>query len=271
MSIEVQNFGEDVLEASRDIPVLVDFWAPWCGPCRVLGPVLETIAARDAGRFKLVKVNTDEHQQLSLQYGIRGIPAVKLFVDGEVVAEFTGALPEYAVEKWLDDALPSETRRRLEEAEQRIASGDRSSARAILSEVLDADGRNPRASALLARLLLFDDPVRAQELAEVALHGEPDDVRTAEVVTSLGRLLQLQPPYAELDEGPGRADYVRAIDALREGDMDAALQSFIEVIQKDRYYDDDGSRKACIGIFELLGRDSETTRRHRRMFDMVLY
>ncbi|ARA95192.1 MAG: thioredoxin [Bacteroidetes bacterium] len=100
-------FQKEVIDKSHEKPVLVDFWAPWCGPCRVLGPTLEKLARESGGAWRLVKVNADRHPELNLRYGIRGIPAVKLFVDGDVVAEFVGAQPEPAVRRWLDEHLPA--------------------------------------------------------------------------------------------------------------------------------------------------------------------
>lgn len=101
------NFQKEVLDKSHEKPVLVDFWAPWCGPCRVLGPTLEKLAKANKGAWRLVKINADKYPGLSQRYGIRGIPAVKLFVDGEVRDEFVGALPEHAIRQWLNRALPA--------------------------------------------------------------------------------------------------------------------------------------------------------------------
>ena len=106
MSYEVENFQQDVLEKSFQQPVLVDFWAEWCGPCRTLGPILERLASENERKWSLVKVNTETHQEVAMYFQIRSIPAVKLFIDGEVVDEFTGALPEASIRQWLEQTLP---------------------------------------------------------------------------------------------------------------------------------------------------------------------
>jgi thioredoxin len=131
------DFERDVLEASHERPVVVDFWAPWCGPCHVLGPVLEKLEREAGGDWALVKINTDENPALSRQAGIRGIPAVKLYVDGAIAGEFTGALPEPIVRRWLDEHLPAEWKQLLEEGKRLLRSGDRGAAARQLVRVVE--------------------------------------------------------------------------------------------------------------------------------------
>ncbi|MEZ4696231.1 MAG: thioredoxin [Rhodothermales bacterium] len=266
----MQNFKEDVLDRSSQIPVLVDFWAPWCGPCRFLGPVLDRLAAEQSDRWELVKVNTDENPEISAQFGIRGIPAVKLFVNGEVVDEFTGALPEPAVRQWLDKAIPSENRKLVRDAEDAIEEGDTTRAEELLERVLTDEPTNPTACGLLARLVVWNDPKRASELARCAGTGEPELVRLAGSVSELAAVLS-DSTDTNLPDGPGRESFAKALDSIRSQDFDAALSSLIHVITIDRYYNDDKARKLCIALFDMLGEQHEITRKHRRIFDMSLY
>lgn len=268
MSDEVNEFQEDVIESSRSMPVLVDFWAPWCGPCRVLGPTLERLAQQANGTWKLVKVNTDQNPEVSARYGIRGIPAVKLFVDGEVVDEFTGALPEYAVKQWLEKAIPSESKKRVERAEQEMAAGNREEARKLLETTVSEEPSNSKARVLLAQLLAFDDPDRSVDLVTESAFAGPGYIQIEEAVKTVARLFKLD---GELPDGEGREAYRDGIDAMRAGQYEAAVQKFIEVIGKDRYYDDDGARKACVALFTLLGNDHPAVANYRRTFDMALY
>ena len=270
-TFEVSSFQEDVIENSRKKPVLVDFWAPWCGPCRALGPTLKKLAHENEGVWTLVKVNTDEHPAVSQRYGIRGIPAVKLFVDGEVVDEFTGALPEYAIKQWLEKALPSENRLRVEQAEAALEADNFDLAESLLEQVLAEEPTNAKARILLAQLLVFRDPTRAESLAEGAAFAGPSYVQVEEAVHTIARLIRLHDDADALPDENGKATYLAALEALAERDFDMALTRFIEVVQTNRYYDDDGARKACIALFMLLGPQHPTTRKHRRTFDMSLY
>ena len=271
MSYEVTTFQTDVLDASHDTPVLVVFWAPWCGPCRQLGPTLEKLAD-EATDWTLVKVNTDEHQSEAQRFGVRGIPAVKLFVDGAVEAEFTGVRPEHAVRKWLDEHLPSESKQRIEAARAALEAGDGATAVSELEPVLASDPTHDEAKVLMARALAFDDPERAHELAAPASNiADPALLQTRESVETLARLVALADAPETLPDAPSKQAYLKGAAALAERDFDAALEHFIRVVQTNRDYDEDGARKACVALFTLLGPHHPVTKAHRRTFDMALY
>ena len=268
---DTDDFARDVLSASRETPVLVDFWAPWCGPCRVVGPVLERLAEEEASgeqRWTLRKVNTDAHPELMERYGIRGIPAMKLFADGEVVAETTGALPDYMLRQWLDASLPTETGRLLAEARQRLDEGDRGGAlealEAATAIAAASGGTGPDAEAarlLLARLSVFDDPERARELASGLLATEAEAVLTlADAVTR-----------DDFPDGDTREPYEAAHRQLARGDVDGALAALVEIVGHDRAYDDDGARKLIVALFQTLGEDDPVVRKHRPVFNRTLY
>lgn len=270
MTTDVQNFREDVIEASSSMPVLVDFWAPWCGPCRSLGPVLEKLAAEQSDRWTLVKVNTDEYPDESRRYGVRGIPAVKLFVDGNVVDEFTGALPEYAVRQWLDKALPTEEKEKLSIAESLLEEGDTDGAQDVLEQILVAEPTNAAAAGHLARLIAFTDPGRAVNLAQTARTGEPRFVQIADAVDTVALILS-RDLESDLEGESGGREYIQAVQEMEAGRYQSAIEKIIEVLKKNRYLDDDGARKLGVAAFTLLGDDHPVTRANRRTFDMWLY
>ena len=257
------DFERDVIAASRERPVLVDFWAAWCGPCRVLGPVLDRLADEAGDRWALVKVDTESNPALSQQMGIRGIPAVKLFIDGAVAAEFTGALPEAQVRRWLDEHLPSPQKKQLTRAEALLADGKPDEARAVLEDALADEPDDADLRLALARLVAFDTPERATDL--VAEQFTPE----AEAVRNLARFLSLDADT--LPDAPVRADYLAAADALRGDDPDTALDRLITIIQRDRSFDDDGARKTAVALFLLRGEDDPIVQKHRPTFNRSLY
>jgi len=269
MSFEIQDFEKDVLERSQTVPVLVDFWAEWCAPCRMLGPVLEKLAAKADGQWVLAKVDTDRHQDIAARYGIRGIPNVKLFAGGKVIEEFTGALPEAAVTQWLRRALPDPLDKDVARAETLVKEGKALEAQALLGGILKKDPEHEHARVLLAGTYLENLPHKAQELVSgIEEHSRHfpavDAIRTFSALTT-----KLENP-GSLPDGHVKPSYLEALHALGRVDYDKALQKFIEVIRGDRYYDDDGARKACVAIFRVLGEDHETTRKFRREFSSAL-
>ncbi|MEN3026826.1 MAG: thioredoxin [Chlorobiota bacterium] len=269
MSYDVQDFQREVIERSYSVPVLVDFWAEWCMPCRMLSPVLERLAQQANGRWVLAKVNTEEHPELAYRYGVRSIPNVKLFVDGEVVDEFVGALPEHVIQQWLQRALPSPQRKLLRQAVELIQQQRTSEAQVLLEEVLAAEPTNEQARVLLARLLLFADPQRAAELvAPIEESSEYEELATA--IRTLAPILQLR-SEEELPESTVRPLFWQGVQALQQGNFDAALERFIEVIRQERYYHDDAARRICIAIFKFLGEDHPITLGRRREFSSALY
>ena len=266
MGFDVQSFQEDVIEASEHRPVVVDFWAPWCGPCRVLGPIIEKLAHEQADTWTLVKVNSDEHQAEAMRFGVRGIPAVKMFYKGDVIDEFTGALPEPAIRQWLEKALPGETKDLMSQVESLLESGQTGDAIPLLERVLELEPTNPAAAGHLSSLIALEDPDRAGELADIAMTGEPRFVQIAEAVRSLTQHVRMTPP-----DGNGKELYEQATSQLLEGNAEDAVTTLIEVLKADRYYGDDAARKLGVAIFTLLGPFHPVSQTHRRTFDMWLY
>lgn len=262
--IDLPDFQRDVIERSRAIPVLVDFWAEWCAPCRVLTPLLEKLAEKNEGRWALVKVNTGEHPDIVSQYKVTGIPNVKLFVDGAVVDEFTGALPEYQLAEWLKRTVPGPYAKEIVSAGNFMLQGEPSRALALLEGVLLKEPGNLEAVFLLARLKLFSSPSEALRLGDM-LADEPSYIDFAGTIAVIGRLLLLD--LASLQEDPVREAYAAAIEKLKKEAFDGALEGFIGVLREKRQYDEDGPRKVCIAIFRFLGEDHPVSLKHRRSFD----
>jgi putative thioredoxin len=267
--IRVTDFQRDVIDRSRSIPVLVDFWADWCGPCKILGPVLERLAGDADGRWLLATLDTEAHPRVAADWGIQSIPNVKLFVDGAAVDEFTGALPERAIRQWLERALPSPSAKTIQRARELLARGDAGAAEAAIRPLHDADPSQPEARILYARSILLRDPLTAAELVNGL--EEPLFSEELETIAAIGRARVIAGGAGNLPESPVRDPYIAAARLMIAGDYDAALGAYIGILREDRWYDDDGARKSCLAIFRLLGEEHEVTLRHRREFGSALY
>ena len=266
------NFMQEVIEASHRAPVLVDFWAPWCGPCRSLGPILEKLAAEYQGRFRLAKVNSDENQALAGQFGVRGIPNVKAFVGGKMVDEFTGALPESAVREFIDALLPSPAEPLRLEAQAARARGEADATRKLLLQAIRLDPKHEQARLDLVDILLdAGDLAEAQrllgEIAESAKDRSRIDALSARIALAQGAPAGADESALNARLAADPADHEARLGlanllAARQ-DYRGALEHLLEMVRRDRAFGDDIGRKTMLQVFSLLGPDSELVRTYR--------
>lgn len=271
--IEVSDatFESDVIYRSQSKPVVVDFWAPWCGPCRTLGPILEKLAADPSLDFILAKVNVDDNPQISMRYQVQGIPAVKAFVDGEIEDEFVGALPEARVRQFVEKLVPGEADLAYREANSLLATRHWDQAETAFRELLESYPQCSAAKLGLARSLLAQGlGCEAQELLKEIRQG-PELVQADRLLPLANYLCVIDLEVDDPDIEPIEAQYRQAGRLLQRGNVEAAMDGFLDILRQDKQFRAGEPKSLMLGLFELLGDDDPLTENYRRELAMILF
>lgn len=277
--VDTADFQQRVIEASRQVPVVVDFWAAWCGPCRALKPILEQLAEEYQGKFLLAKVDSDRNQELAARFAVRGIPSVKAVVNGEVVDEFSGALPESAVREFLERLIPSPAEELRRQARAERAAGNTARALELLAQASQLDAKNEEvrldAAEILAELDQLDEAQRLiDSLSPLARALDRAQRLIAKLSFARGGA-------AGGDEATLRARIAAATDdmAARQqlanlliaaGRHQEGLDELLEMVRIDRNWNDQAARKAVLAVFNLLGGQGELVATYRRKLASLL-
>ena len=282
-----QAFMKDVIEESKRQPVLIDFWAPWCGPCKQLTPTLEKAVLAAKGKVKLVKMNIDDHPAIPGQMGIQSIPAVIAFVNGQPADGFMGAVPESQVNAFIDKltqgvTAPGEPNvaEILQEAEAAIAAGDPATAASIYAEILGFDSANIPAIAGLARCYATTGALdQAKQTLALVPESKRNDaaVKTVQTMIDLAEQASSLGPVAELEQKvaanpldhQARFDLATALNAA--GKRSEATNHLLEIIKRDRKWNDDGARKQLVQFFEAWGGADDATVEGRKRLSTILF
>lgn len=278
-----KDFMRDVVDASREVPVLVDFWAPWCGPCRQLTPLLEKAVRAAKGAVKLVKMNIDEHPQIPGQMGVQSIPAVFAFQDGRPVDGFMGALPESRIRSFIARLIGDESADAaadLDAADEALAAGDANTAAQAFAEALQKDAENERAAAGLAKCYIkTGDLTRAEQTLALVPPAKADSAPVASARASLelarkaanaGDAESLRAKLAaDPNDSQSRFDLAVALNA--KGDRQGALDELLTIIRKDRAFNDDAARKELLQLFDAWGASDPATISGRQRLSSLLF
>ena len=277
IDVNRENY-QQVMETSFEVPVLLDFWASWCQPCHMLMPVLAKLAEQYQGKFVLGKLNTEEEQEIASRFGIRSIPTVKLFRDGQPVDEFMGALPEQAIREFLDKHVAHESDAIVLEARECLLADDAGGALALLSDARKTDPDNSRVALALAEV---QATVGDTAGAEKTLDSLPADQSDRPEVSTLrsrlfftnqvagARTLNELEAALEADPGDHQALFHLALRKVVEQDYDTAMELLLELMQKNRSFGDDAGRRMLLKVFEFLGDDPRVSRYRQRMTSLL--
>lgn len=273
-----ENFQTAVIEKSREIPVMVDFWAEWCEPCRTLTPVLEELVEKYQGKILLAKLDVEQAPQLSAQFQIQGIPAVKIFYRGEVVQEFVGVLPLEEIEDIIRKVMPRREDALVEEANQLLAGGRWEEASRLYEEVLQAEPDNSPANLGLG-ITAFHQ-ARWEEAEKHLLKVESDTAGAEELPAMLARIYFEKLPAEDLSAATEKlkknprdlpALYSVALTYARGGEYEKALEQLLSILEADREFSGGAAKEAFLKLLDIIGRGSEAGKKYSRRLSMILF
>ena len=279
VDITSDNFETDVITASHAKLVMLDFWASWCGPCQALMPVVTKLANEYAGAFCLAKIDIDQNQELASKFAVRGVPTVKFIKQGHVVDEFSGALPESEIRKYLEKHITRESDRLLDEAIARYEAGDTDQAITDIQQISQSDPNNARLPLVYAELMIREEKY---DVAGQVLNSLSPDIRQTEQVASMLARIEFASTATGLPDeqdllnriGQNNKDSEARLQLstlyTAQGRYEQAMEQLLELIKYDRQYQDESPRKAMLKIFDMLG-DSELVHSYRRKMMASLY
>lgn len=276
--VDESNFQQAVVENSHKLPVLVDFWADWCEPCKALIPILHKLAEDLAGQFILAKINADQQQNLTQQNAVKSLPTVKLIVNGEVVDEFMGGQSEAHIRKMLEPYLIRESDKLMAEAVAEYEKGNNDAAISLMKQAAESDPDNIRIQVMAMKVLL--DNERKEEAAIIIGRLSPEALQDPEIIAIQSQLEEVDPTAnAELDalqvlvdEDENNLEAREKLSALliSQTKFEPALEQLFEIMKRDRRYNDDAGRKGLLNLFEMLGSSNPLVSQYRRRIATML-
>jgi putative thioredoxin len=270
INVNEADFEYQVIAYSQQVPVIVDFWAEWCVPCKTLGPMLEKLAEEADGDFRLAKINVDDNPNLARQFNIRSIPTVKAFRNGQSVGEFVGVLPEARLREFVTKLIPDESTLELERGNSLLLLRQIKSAETAFRKVLSEMPDSPDAKMGLARSLLFQG--EAQEALEILTKFPVGKLlSSATTLVPLAEALNGNLRPVEFGEEPLQAAYQRALGLIKRSNIPAALDGLIDILREDKRFRNGEAHKVFLAILELLGNEDPLTAEYRRELANVLF